>query len=56
MGVKTKKVVHFLEAPNPRGLDDKQLFIENEDLKPVESARRLWKARNFATFWIADGL
>jgi NCS1 family nucleobase:cation symporter-1 len=56
MGVKAKKVINFLEAPNPRGLDHKQLFIENEDLKPVEAGRRLWKARNFATFWIADGL
>ena len=36
------------------GLTNKQLFLTNHDLKPVEPERRLWSSRNFVTFWIAD--
>lgn len=50
-----QRFVRFIEAPNPRGLSTKQMFLENEDLKPVEAGRRLWRKRNFITFWIADG-
>ena len=43
--VTAKRVVSFLETPNPRGLSSKQLLLENEDLKPVERQRRLWTAK-----------
>ena len=36
------------------GLTQAQLMLTNEDLKPVETERRKWKARNFIAFWIAD--
>lgn len=49
----TQRIKSLIEAPNPRGLSSSQLFVENEDLKPVESARRLWRGWNFVTFWIA---
>ena len=29
------------------GLSGRQLLLTNEDLKPVEPARREWRARNF---------
>ena len=29
------------------GLTGKQLLLTNEDLKPVEPARREWRGRNF---------
>jgi nucleobase:cation symporter-1, NCS1 family len=35
-------------------LTNKQLFLTNHDLKPVEPERRQWKHINFVTFWIAD--
>jgi hypothetical protein len=41
--VETAKIVRMLEAPNPRGLSARQMFLENEDLKPVEAERRLWR-------------
>jgi len=44
--VETAKIVRMLEAPNPRGLSTKQMFLENEDLKPVEAERRLWRVGN----------
>jgi len=36
------------------GLSNKELFLTNHDLKPVEPERRQWKAFNFVGFWIAD--
>ncbi|PSK43770.1 hypothetical protein B9Z65_7284 [Elsinoe australis] len=42
--------VHFikkLETGHETGLSHKQLFLVNEDLKPVEPARRQWRGRNF---------
>jgi hypothetical protein len=33
-------LIKRLEVPNPRGLDNKELFLDNEDLKPVEAGRR----------------
>lgn len=53
--VTAKRVVSFLETPNPRGLSSKQLLLENEDLKPVERQRRLWTAKSFVVFWVSDG-
>lgn len=43
--VTAKRVISFLETPNPRGLSSKQLLLENEDLKPVERQRRLWTGK-----------
>jgi NCS1 family nucleobase:cation symporter-1 len=31
------------------GLTSKQLLLTNEDLKPVEPARRQWRGRNMLT-------
>ena len=42
------------EIESEPGLTNKQLFLTNFDLKPVEPARRQWKAWNFVGFWIAD--
>ncbi|KAL2426052.1 putative permease C29B12.14c [Exophiala dermatitidis] len=36
------------------GLSDKQLFLTNHDLKPVEPERRQWRHRSFVNFWVAD--
>ena len=36
------------------GLTNAQLMLTNDDLKPVEPARRQWRSRNFVAFWIAD--
>ena len=41
---------HFMEkitVESEPGLTGKQLLLTNEDLKPVEPARREWRARNF---------
>ncbi|KAI1657949.1 permease for cytosine/purines, uracil, thiamine, allantoin-domain-containing protein [Daldinia decipiens] len=36
------------------GLTVAQLMLTNDDLKPVEPARRQWGAWNFVGFWVAD--
>ncbi|KAH6673948.1 permease for cytosine/purines, uracil, thiamine, allantoin-domain-containing protein [Plectosphaerella plurivora] len=36
------------------GLTTGQLMLINEDLKPVEAARRVWGPWNFVGFWVAD--
>lgn len=33
-------LIYRLEVPNPQGLDNKQLFLTNHDLEPVEEGRR----------------
>lgn len=41
---------HFMEkiaVESEPGLTGKQLLLTNEDLKPVEPARREWRGRNF---------
>ena len=46
--------VGLQEVEAEPGLTNKQLFLTNHDLKPVEPERRKWSKRNFVTFWIAD--
>ncbi|KAF8545302.1 permease for cytosine/purines, uracil, thiamine, allantoin-domain-containing protein [Trichophaea hybrida] len=43
-----------LETNHEPGLTDAQLMLTNDDLKPVEPARRQWGPWNFVGFWIAD--
>jgi len=48
--LKNTKMSHFMEkitVESEPGLTGKQLLLTNEDLKPVEPARREWRARNF---------
>ncbi|KXT03595.1 hypothetical protein AC578_9972 [Pseudocercospora eumusae] len=55
--IKNTKVSQFLDSiavESESGLTNAQLMLLNEDLKPVEPARRLWKSRNFVAFWISD--
>lgn len=55
--IKCSKVVRFfdrLTVEHEPGLTNAQLMLANEDLKPVEPERRLWKSRNFVAFWISD--
>ncbi|GAB7350406.1 hypothetical protein MBLNU459_g1022t1 [Dothideomycetes sp. NU459] len=43
-----------LEVDSEPGLTNAQLMLANEDLKPVEPARRTWSSINFVAFWISD--
>ncbi|KAF1828474.1 uracil permease [Decorospora gaudefroyi] len=43
-----------LAVESEPNLTTAQLMLFNHDLKPVEPARRQWKARHFVNFWIAD--
>ncbi|RYP68236.1 hypothetical protein DL770_008472 [Monosporascus sp. CRB-9-2] len=47
-------VAHKLQVDNEEGLTTAQLMLTNNDLKPVEPARRQWGPWNFVGFWIAD--
>ncbi|GMG18909.1 unnamed protein product [[Candida] boidinii] len=44
----------WLEVERGENLTTKELFLYNEDLKPVEAERRTWSWFNFVFFWIAD--
>ncbi|PGH13911.1 hypothetical protein AJ79_03326 [Helicocarpus griseus UAMH5409] len=51
------KLSHYvskLEVKNEAGLSSAQLMLVNDDLKPVEPARRQWGPWNYVGFWIAD--
>ncbi|VVT44082.1 uncharacterized protein SAPINGB_P000293 [Magnusiomyces paraingens] len=57
MGNFKEKFHNFLkkiETDHEPGLSNKQLFLENHDLLPVEPERRQWQWFNFVSFWIAD--
>ncbi|KAI5887332.1 NCS1 nucleoside transporter family [Schizophyllum commune H4-8] len=43
-----------LEVSHQPGQTYAQMFLENEDLRPVEAEKRTWRGWNFVTFWIAD--
>ncbi|KAI0322845.1 permease for cytosine/purines, uracil, thiamine, allantoin-domain-containing protein [Amylostereum chailletii] len=49
-----RKVVTRLEVAHEPSRSWSQTLLSSEDLRPVEKEERTWKARNFATFWIAD--
>ncbi|KAF2172817.1 hypothetical protein M409DRAFT_62500 [Zasmidium cellare ATCC 36951] len=55
--IKEFSIVRFFNkfaVDSEPGLTNAQLMFANEDLKPVEPERRLWKSRNFVAFWISD--
>ncbi|TGZ79140.1 uracil permease [Ascodesmis nigricans] len=54
VGLRARKWTTLLEAEHEPGLTNKQLMLTNDDLKPVEPARRQWGPWNFVAFWIAD--
>ncbi|RPB07889.1 NCS1 nucleoside transporter family [Morchella conica CCBAS932] len=56
MSAKTRlgRLVKRLETEHEEGLTNAQLMLTNDDLKPVEPARRTWGPWNFVGFWIAD--
>ncbi|KAF3941243.1 hypothetical protein ABW19_dt0208333 [Dactylella cylindrospora] len=54
MTSKVKAFLKKIEVDNEEGLTNRQLFLLNEDLKPVEPARRKWQWFNFVFFWISD--
>ncbi|KAI9336197.1 uracil permease-like protein [Zopfochytrium polystomum] len=49
------KLKFNIEAEHAPGLTNAELMLQNDDLKPVEPARRTWRAYNFVGFWISDG-
>lgn len=48
------RAIRALEVRHEPGLTDTQLMLSNEDLKPVEPARRQWGSWHFVAFWLAD--
>lgn len=55
--IKESKLARFadkLQVESEPGLTNAQLMLANEDLKPVEPARRTWGSINFIAFWISD--
>ncbi|KAF2964280.1 hypothetical protein GQX73_g9297 [Xylaria multiplex] len=46
--------IEKMAVDNEEGLSTAQLMLTNNDLKPVEPARRQWGPWNFVGFWIAD--
>lgn len=53
-GTRLRRWGDKLAVDHEPGLTTAQLMLTNHDLKPVEPARRQWKAWNFVGFWIAD--
>lgn len=51
-----RKLVAKLEVKGTENLSTAQLFLYNDDLRPLEKKRRLWTAFNFCCFWIADSV
>ncbi|GAP82913.2 putative uracil permease [Rosellinia necatrix] len=51
---RAKLWVDRLAVDSEEGLSTAQLMLTNNDLKPVEPARRQWGPWNFVGFWIAD--
>lgn len=49
-----QKVIRICQVQEKGDLTTQQMFLYNQDLKPVEEARRSWSWFNFVFFWIAD--
>ncbi|KIM26777.1 hypothetical protein M408DRAFT_177502 [Serendipita vermifera MAFF 305830] len=49
-----KRFIHKLEVDHPPGLTNTELFLTNDDLRPVPPENRTWKHWNFIAFWVAD--
>lgn len=54
VGMRWRAFFKKLETAHDPNLTNLQLFLQNEDLKPVEPARRKWGWANFVAFWISD--
>lgn len=52
MSTTAKRVLRAVELRQPNGKPAS--FLVNRDLLPVPPEERLWKAINYATFWLAD--
>lgn len=52
-----EKVIKFLEVETPDGKSPGvvESFLYNDDLKPVEAARRSWDWKQYIFFWISGG-
>ncbi|KAJ8131656.1 hypothetical protein O1611_g1967 [Lasiodiplodia mahajangana] len=51
---RAKSWVDRLTVNHEEGLSTAQLMLTNDDLKPVEPARRQWGPWNYVGFWVAD--
>lgn len=49
-----RRLLRKFEVSSGEDLRTGRSMLTNHDLKPVESERRQWGARNFVFFWIAD--
>ena len=53
-GSKAAHLLGKLQTHSEPGLTNAQMFLTNNDLKPVEEKRRTWWWWSFVAFWIAD--
>ncbi|KAF6011213.1 hypothetical protein HII13_002570 [Brettanomyces bruxellensis] len=53
---KLHRLIKLLEIRGTEHLSSSQLFLYNEDLRPLEEKRRLWSWFNFVCFWLADSV
>ncbi|KAI0450433.1 permease for cytosine/purines, uracil, thiamine, allantoin-domain-containing protein [Xylaria acuta] len=51
---RAKSWIEKVAVDSEEGLSTAQLMLANDDLKPVEPARRQWGPWNFVGFWVAD--
>ncbi|CAN6616446.1 uracil permease [Trichomonascus vanleenenianus] len=49
-----RTIWHKIQTNHDPNLSGKELFLQNDDLKPVTKDKRLWGGLNFTAFWIAD--
>ncbi|OBT55463.1 hypothetical protein VE04_05478 [Pseudogymnoascus sp. 24MN13] len=49
-----RAILNLISVETEEGLSRAQTMLANEDLKPVEPARRQWGPWNYVGFWIAD--
>ncbi|KAI1123748.1 permease for cytosine/purines, uracil, thiamine, allantoin-domain-containing protein [Nemania abortiva] len=51
---RAKSWIDRLTVNHEEGLSTAQMMLTNDDLKPVEPARRQWGPWNYVGFWVAD--
>ncbi|KAG8825648.1 hypothetical protein FRC19_010852 [Serendipita sp. 401] len=49
-----RRFIRKLEVDHLEGLSHTELFLNNDDLRPVPLQNRTWKHWNFIAFWVAD--
>lgn len=54
MGRRLQWLHNKIQTDHDPNLTSTQIFLQNEDLKPVEPERRKWGWGNFIAFWISD--